>query len=401
MMHRPATGSGICGVWLLVVVAICATILAASPAAAQIGSDRYSSIVIDARTGRELSSVAADEPRHPASLTKMMTLYMVFEALRDRRISLETLVPVTAHAAGMQPTKLGLMPGTKITVEQAILGLVTLSANDAAAALGEMLGNDEANFADMMTARAHAIGMKHSVFRNASGLPDPDQFTTARDMATLARHLVADFPTDYRYFATREFRFHRRVIASHDHLLETYAGADGLKTGYTAASGFNLVTSAVRSDVRLVGVVLGAARAGERDAHMAELLNQGFDLLDVPNPGPPAHHEQRIALIPQANAAPPAPSTASLRQQQQRSWSVQVGAFSTEAAARQAASAARRLADDGEIRIEPAVVHGKTTWRAMLVGLSQSEANGACGTLSRRKLACAVVRPEQRQIASR
>jgi len=400
MMHRPATGSGICGGWLLVVVAICATILAAHPAAAQIGSDRYSSIVVDARTGRELSSVAADEPRHPASLTKMMTLYMVFEALRDRRISLETLVPVTGHAASMQPTKLGLMPGTKITVEQAILGLVTLSANDAAAALGEMLGNDEANFADMMTARAHALGMKHSVFRNASGLPDPDQFTTARDMATLARHLVADFPTEYRYFSTREFVFHRRVIASHDHLLESYAGTDGLKTGYTAASGFNLVTSAVRSDVRLVGVVLGAARAGERDAHMVELLNQGFDTLDVPNPGPPTHHEQRLALIPQANAATPGPSTASLHQQQ-RSWAIQVGAFTTEAAAKQAAIAARKLADDGEIRIESAVVHGKTTWRAMLVGLSQSEANGACGTLSRRKLACAVVRPEQRQVASR
>jgi D-alanyl-D-alanine carboxypeptidase len=252
----------------------------------------------------------------------------------------------------------------------------------------------------MMTARAHALGMKHSVFRNASGLPDPDQFTTARDMATLARHLVTDFPTEYRYFSTREFRFHRRVIPSHDHLLETYAGADGLKTGYTAASGFNLVTSAVRSDVRLVGVVLGAARAGERDVQMAELLNQGFDMLDVPNPGPPARHEQRLALIPQANAATPGPSTASLHQQQ-RLWAVQVGAFTSEAAAKQAATAARRLADDGEIRIESAVVHGKTTWRAMLVGLSQSEANGACGTLAKRKLVCAVVHPEQRQIASR
>ena len=400
MMDRPATGSGICCGWLLVVVAICATILAPHAAVAQIGSDRYSSIVVDARSGRELSSVAADEPRHPASLTKMMTLYMVFEALRDRRIGLETPVPVTAHAASMQPTKLGLVPGTRITVEQAILGLVTLSANDAAAALGEMLGNDEANFADMMTARAHALGMKHSVFRNASGLPDPDQITTARDMATLARHLVADFPTEYRYFSTREFVFHRRVIASHDHLLETYAGADGLKTGYTAASGFNLVTSAVRSDVRLVGVVLGAAHAGERDAHMADLLNQGFDMLDIPNPGPPSHREQRLALIPQANAATPGPSIASLRQQQ-RLWAVQVGAFSTEAAAKQAAIAARKAADDGEIHIESTSVHGKTTWRAMLVGLSQTEANGACGTLARRKLACAVVRPEQRQVASR
>ncbi len=257
-------------------------LLGIGPASAQIGSDRYSSIVIDAASGAVLSAVNADEPRYPASLTKMMTLYMVFEALRDRRLGLGSAVPVSAHAAAMSPSKLGLIPGTRITVEQAILGLVTKSANDAAAALGELLGGDEERFAQMMTLRARALGMAHSTFRNASGLPDPEQLTTARDLAILARHLVQDFPEEYRYFSTPSFTFRGRMVLNHDHMLQSYPGADGIKTGYIEASGFNLVTSAVRSDVRLIGVVLGAARPGERDVHMAALLDAGFDQMDVP-----------------------------------------------------------------------------------------------------------------------
>jgi len=183
--------------------------LPAASARAQIGSDRYSSIVTEAATGSVLFAANPDEPRHPASLTKMMTLYMVFEALRDRRLMLDQLVPVSAHAASMAPSKLGLLPTTRITVEQAILGLVTKSANDAAAALGEMLGGDEERFAQMMTLRARALGMTRTVFRNASGLPNPDQISTARDLAVLARHLVRDFPADYRYFSVPSFPFHR------------------------------------------------------------------------------------------------------------------------------------------------------------------------------------------------
>src|ERR1700744_3028732 len=158
--------------WLLVTLAI------TTPAHAQVGSARYSSIVINAQTGDVLEDMNADDPRRPASLTKMMTLYMTFEALRDRRISVNTLVPVSAHAASMEPTKLGLVPGTKLTVEQAILGLVTRSANDAAAALGELLGGSEDRFAEMMTLRARALGMNHSTFANASGLPNDSQWTT-------------------------------------------------------------------------------------------------------------------------------------------------------------------------------------------------------------------------------
>lgn len=263
---------------------------------AQVGSERYSSIVVDAASGAILSEVRADEERYPASLTKIMTLYMLFEAMRDRRISLDQPVPVSLHAASMAPSKLGLVPGTYINVEQAILGLVTKSANDAAAALGELMGGDEDRFAQMMTLRARALGMTHTVFRNASGLPDPEQVTTARDLAVLARHLIEDFPAEYRYFSTPSFVFHGRVIMNHDRLLQTYAGADGMKTGYTEAAGHNLVTSAARSGVRLIGVVLGAASNPERDIHMASLLDQGFERMDVPVMV--ATHEPRGLRLP-------------------------------------------------------------------------------------------------------
>ncbi len=256
---------------------------AVRPAAAQVGSDRYSSIVLDAASGSILSAVNADEYRFPASLTKMMTIYMLFEALRDRRMSLNDAVPVSAWAASMSPTKLGLLPGTYITVEQALLGLVTKSANDAAAALGEMMGGDEERFAQMMTLRARALGMSRTTFRNASGLPDWSQVTTARDMAILGRRLIQDFPGFYHYFSTPSFQFHGRTIYNHQRLLQSYPGADGLKTGYIEASGYNVVTSALRGDARLLAVVMGAASGGERDLHTASLLDQGFDRMGVPS----------------------------------------------------------------------------------------------------------------------
>jgi D-alanyl-D-alanine carboxypeptidase len=268
------------GAPLLFLVALVVQI---TPARAQVGSERWASVVIDARTGDLLSAAQADEPRYPASLTKMMTIYMLFEALRDRRVSLGQLVPVSHHAASMMPSKLGLLPTTQITVEQALLGLVTKSANDAASALGELMaGGDEDRFAQMMTMRARALGMSHTTFRNASGLPDPDQITTARDLSVLARHLIQDYPVEYRYFSTPSFVFHGRLIPNHDRMLQTYPGADGLKTGYTDASGCNLVTSAVRGDVRLIGVIMGAVNGVERDSNMAAQLDAGFERLGVP-----------------------------------------------------------------------------------------------------------------------
>ena len=388
------------GFWrrLLATAALCAGALlaAAAPAAAQIGSARYASIIVDARSGNVLSSVNADEPRYPASLTKLMTLYMTFEALRDHRIALEQLVPVSADAASMAPTKLGLTPGTRITVEQAILGLITKSANDAAAALGEMLGGSEDRFAQMMTLRARGLGMTHTTFRNASGLPDPEQVTTARDLALLGRRLIADFPAYYGYFGTPSFTFHGRVHRNHDHLLGTYPGADGMKTGYIVASGFNLVSSAARGGVRLVGVVMGGANGSERDNHMMALLDQGFERMDVPiarRESPPS----RFALIGSAQAAPSAPRAGRAATRA----TIQVGTFPTEPAARTAARAAQRVADGGDPRTEAVTVRGKTSWRAQVAGLSVADAQAACGQLARRKSPCIVLRPDQHQLASR
>ena len=282
-------------------------------AAAQIGSDRYASIVVDAATGAIVSEANMDEPRFPASLTKMMTLYMLFEALRDRRVHLDQFVPVSLHAASMAPSKLGLVPTSRITVEQAILSLVTKSANDAASALGELLGGDEDRFAEMMTLRARALGMARTQFRNASGLPDYSQFTSARDMATLARHLIQDFPGYYHYFSTPYFLYGGRVIRNHQRLLEAYPGADGLKTGYTDASGFNVVTSAVRGGVRLVGVVMGASSGSERDVHMASLLDQGFERLGVPTVMVRRDPPPRLPpLVTFAHAASQAPKPAAI-----------------------------------------------------------------------------------------
>ncbi len=377
--------------------------VALSPAAqAQIGSDRYSSIVVDAATGNVLEQANPDAPRHPASLAKLMTLYMVFEALRDRRISLNEMVPVSAHAASMEPSKLGLLPSTRITVEEAILGLVTKSANDAAAALGELLGGSEDRFAQMMTLRARALGMAHSTFTNASGLPDPDEWSTARDLAILARHLLTDFPNNYAYFSTPSFTFQRRIIFNHDGMLRSYPGADGMKTGYTEASGHNLVTSAVHSGVRLIGVVLGAGSNPERDVHMALLLNEGFEQMGVPPEQRTLVANRMPSLVSTAHAATltePPIRMASRTKSLNAAWSIQVGSYGNEKVARNAAVAARQAADGGDAHIEGISQHGHRIWRAQVTGLTAPEAQSACSAL-RRRAPCIVLRPDQRQLAS-
>jgi D-alanyl-D-alanine carboxypeptidase len=383
--------------------------LAAAPGIghAQVGSDRYASIVVDAGTGNVLEAANPDAPRHPASLAKLMTLYMAFEALRDRRITDDEMVPVSAHAASMEPSKLGLLPGMRLTVQEAILALVTKSANDAASALGEFLGGSEDRFAQMMTLRARALGMSHTTFTNASGLPDPNQWTSARDLAILARHLVTDFPNDYSYFSTESFTYQRRVIYNHDGMLRTYPGADGMKTGYTEASGHNLVTSAVRGGVRLIGVVLGAATNNERSVHMAALLNQGFGEMDVPVEQRPVAVASRLpGLVSVAHAAtlPDSPVRSAQRARvamAAANWGIQVGSFGNEHQARDAAVNARRTADGGEPRVESASQRGRTMWRAQVIGLTAPEAQTACSVLGKRRTPCVVLRPDQRQVASR
>ncbi|MFZ4406263.1 MAG: D-alanyl-D-alanine carboxypeptidase family protein [Paracraurococcus sp.] len=277
----------------------------ATPAAAQIGSERYAAIVVDARSGSTLIAANPDERRYPASLTKMMTVYMAFEALRDNRIELSTPVPVSYSAASMAPSKLGLAPGMNLTVEEAILALVTKSANDAAAALGELLGGgSEDRFAQMMTLRARSLGMRNTTFRNASGLPDIDQVSTARDMALLGQRLLRDFPDRYGFFSTPHFVFRGRTHWNHNRLLQEYDGADGIKTGYVDDSGFNLVASAQREGVRLVAAVFGGRTGRERDRHMMALLDQGFASMGVSPRDPPMARRALPGMMAAAQAAP-------------------------------------------------------------------------------------------------
>jgi D-alanyl-D-alanine carboxypeptidase len=233
---------------------------------------KYAGIVVDAKSGNVLYSENADRLQYPASLTKMMTLYLTFEALEQGRIRLDTPVPFSAHASAQAPTKLGVRPGGTITVEQGILGLVTLSANDAATALGEMLGGDEDRFAQIMTAKAHALGMTRTTYRNANGLPNTAQMTTARDQARLGMALRQHFPQYYGYFSTQSFKFGNRIIRSHNRLVGSVRGVDGIKTGYTRAAGFNLVSSVQADGKSIVGVVLGGASTPARDGQMRNLI---------------------------------------------------------------------------------------------------------------------------------
>jgi D-alanyl-D-alanine carboxypeptidase len=235
-------------------------------------SPPYASIVVDANTGEVLQATQADGPRHPASLTKIMTLYLLFEQLEAGRLNLNTALPVSAHASVQAPTKLGLKPGQTIPVETAIKALVTRSANDAAVVIAEALGGSESDFAGMMTQKARALGMSRTVYVNASGLPDDDQVTTARDQATLGRAIQERFPRYYRYFSLESFEYRGHTIRNHNHLLGKIDGVDGIKTGYTRDSGFNLVTSMWRGRRHVVAVVLGGRSAGSRDAQMRELL---------------------------------------------------------------------------------------------------------------------------------
>ncbi|TAV53561.1 D-alanyl-D-alanine carboxypeptidase [Rhizobium leguminosarum] len=260
---------------LLAILSVAVTIVMVDSvnADAEAANPKYAGIVVDAKTGNVLYSENADRLQYPASLTKMMTLYMTFEALEQGRIRLDTPVPFSAHAAAQAPTKLGVRAGGTITVEQGILGLVTLSANDAATALGEMLGGgSEDRFAQLMTAKARALGMTRTTYRNANGLPNTAQMTTARDQARLGIALRQHFPQYYGYFSTRAFKFGSRTIRSHNRLVGSVRGVDGIKTGYTRAAGFNLVSSVQVDGKSIVGVVLGGASTPARDAQMRNLI---------------------------------------------------------------------------------------------------------------------------------
>ncbi|MEQ6887352.1 serine hydrolase [Halomonas sp. CS7] len=243
---------------------------------AQAGNPRYAGIVIDADSQEILYAENADRLRYPASLTKMMTLYLTFEALEEGRLSLGQPLPVSAYAASKPASKLYVKPGSTIPVDKAIDALVIKSANDVAVVVAEALGGSDTHFAQMMTDKARELGMQDTIFRNPNGLPDAGQVTTARDMAVLSRHLMRDFPQYYSRFSRTRFTWRGKTITGHNRLLKSYPGADGLKTGFIRASGFNVATSAVRGDRRLLTVVMGGFSAASRDAHTADLLDRGF-----------------------------------------------------------------------------------------------------------------------------
>ena len=259
----------------------------------------YSSIVVDANSGAVMQASNADSPRHPASLTKIMTLYLLFDRLEQGKIKLTTDLPVSARAASQAPSKLGLKPGETIRVETAIRAIVTKSANDVAVMIAEALAGDEPSFANLMTAKARALGMTQTVYRNASGLPDDQQITTARDQAILGRAVQDRFPNFYTYFATRTFEFRGKSIRNHNHLLGTLDGVDGIKTGYIHDSGFNIVVSARRANHHLIAVVFGGRTADARDARVRSLIDNNINIAAVKRTAPPVvEGSQTVAQVP-------------------------------------------------------------------------------------------------------
>ena len=279
--------------------------------------DKDAALVIDSATGKVLYARNETLERHPASLTKMMTLYLLFEALKANKLNMQTQIPVSRHASQQKPTKLFLRPGQSIDVDTAIRAVVILSANDVAVTIAEMLGGTEGHFAEMMTDKAKKLGMKETNFHNASGLPDPLQITTATDLSALARHLAYDFPQYYSYFSLPGFTWQGRWIPTHDNLIGRYQGADGVKTGYTGASGFNLVSSVVRDGRHIVGVVMGGRTALRRDLEMVRILDEAFTQIAA-NPALVAAHAipwhqfggEPAPVVASLSVAPAAPSAA-------------------------------------------------------------------------------------------
>ena len=261
----------------------------------------YSSIVVDINSGEVMQATNADAPRHPASLTKIMTLYLLFERLEQGKVKLQTELPASAHAAVQAPSKLGLKPGETIRVETAIRAIVTKSANDVAVIVAEALGGDEPNFAKLMTAKARALGMSQTTYRNASGLPDEEQITTARDQALLGRAIQDRFPNYYQYFATRTFDYRGKSIRNHNHLLGVVDGVDGIKTGYIRDSGFNIVTSIRRANRHLVAVVFGGRSANARDARVRSLIENNINIASIKRTAPPVLEGVETAQLRKEN----------------------------------------------------------------------------------------------------
>ncbi len=375
---------------------------------AGVAEARYASFVMDADTLDVLYAKNADTRNYPASLTKIMTLYMLFDALERGKVTLKTRMKVSQRAAGQPETNIDLRAGQTLSVEDAILALVTRSANDAATVVAEHLAKSEVHFAIAMTEKARNIGMTHTTFRNASGLPNRRQKSTARDMAKLGLRIQRDFPQYYHYFKTEKFTYKGRTYKNHNNLLGRYAGTDGIKTGYTRASGFNLVTSVHSNGHHIIAVVFGGRTAKSRDKHMVSLLNRGFKKAiqiarnRVPAPIPVARPEpgSDAPVTVQLAAAQSSVSDDILQGSgsedlSDRDWGIQVGAYSSRAPAEQMIRTARThlkkvLADSTDSVEQITRDHG-TVFRSRIFGFTEADARNACAMLVRKHVPCVPV----------
>jgi D-alanyl-D-alanine carboxypeptidase len=398
---------GATGSWvgrLLLPTAVCAALSILLPSKSM-ADDRYAAIVRDLTSGKILHSVAAEELRYPASLTKMMTLYLLFEDLQQGRVSLGTELAVTSNAEVQPPSKLGLQTGGTIEVEDAIKALVTKSANDVAVVVAENLAGSEAAFADRMTRTAYALGMTRTRFRNASGLPDPEQVTTARDMMVLGTALQVQFPRYYAYFKTSSFTFRGHLHKGHNRLIGKVQGVDGIKTGYIRASGFNLVTSAQRSGRRIVAVVMGGTTAKSRDQQMAALIESYL----------PQGQMRSLAVGERVAAAgadpvlstsvePEAPVPAAIKplkvaaaqgiasNGKAAAYVVQIGAVPSREAALKILRETQAAHADILSGFEPIAAPYKSVVRARYSGFSDRQAaSGVCEQLRKKRVTCQVL----------
>jgi len=376
--------------WLNLLFAAALLLLPASKAFAAKGP--ASSILIDAESGKVLSSSHADLRRYPASLTKLMTLYITFNALESGSLKWEDQLPVSRTAANRSPSKLGLRAGEKISVRNAVMALIVKSANDCATVLAEGLGYSEENFAKTMTEIAQALGMKNTTFKNASGLPNRAQKTTARDMATLAAAMYHHFPQYYKLFSATKFVYKGKTYYTHNHLLKTFKGADGMKTGFTNAAGYNIVTSAERNGHRVIAVTMGHNNIKARDQKVASLMTQGLQRLTKED-------TQKAPMIYDDFNAQPLPTLiAENTGSNTEVWGIQIGAFSNYAKARNYALDIKRMikkqlnyASKAHVNIEPARKGSAVIYRSKLIGFAKNEADKTCSNLKKANKSCIVI----------
>lgn len=366
---------------------------------------RYASIIVDEHSGTVLHAANPDSRIHPASLTKMMTLYMVFEALKSKRLSLDAELSVSKRASRRPSSKLGLRKGQTITVRDVIGALITKSANDAATVIAESLGGTETRFAQIMTARARQLGMTRTTFTNASGLPDRRQISTARDIAKLAMALRRDFPEYFKFFSMKSFKYRGRNHRNHNRLLRQYKGTDGIKTGYVRASGYNIVVSVQRDGRRLIAAIFGGKSAGRRDRHAKLLLRRTFkmiaenDRLDSPRPKTAkSNNTASLRGSKKVSLARIAPDDLGDENDlNDDSWSVQVGAFNRFAPAHLAAGRAARLVPElrgARVVVEAGASSKERIYLSRLSGLTEKRANSACSALKKKKMSCLVIRDD-------